>query len=122
MTMIAIGGGNNAINTLPYFREGGLYDASKTYWPLTIVKYNDIAYKQISSVAIVGIAPDDTDNWEVFTESSGGGGSVSWSSITGKPTEFNASALKTVNIAATTPTANQFLRYNSGTSAWTPTT
>lgn len=122
MGMIDIGGGNNAINTLPYFREGGLYDASKTYWPLTIVKYNDIAYKQISSVAIVGIAPDDTDNWEVFTESSGGGGSVSWSSITGKPTEFNASALKTVNIAATTPTANQFLRYNSGTSAWTPTT
>lgn len=122
MTMIAIGGGNNAINTLPYFREGGLYDASVTYWPLTIVKYNDIAYKQISSVAIVGIAPDDTDNWEVFTESSGGGGSVAWSSITGKPTEFNASALKTVNIAATTPTANQFLRYNSGTSAWTPTT
>ncbi len=122
MTMIAIGGGNNAINKLPYFREGGLYSASATYEPLTIVKYNDIAYKQISSVAIVGIAPDDTDNWEVFTESSGGGGSVAWSSITGKPTEFNASALKTVNISATAPTANQFLRYNSGTSAWTPTT
>lgn len=120
-TLVTIGGGGNKPNKLPFYKDGGEYSASATYEPLTIVKLDGIAYKQISTVACVGKEVTDTDYWELFTASSGGG-SVAWASVTGKPTEFNAGTLKAVTISGTAPTANQFLRYNSGTTSWTPTT
>ena len=122
MALESIGGGQNTITPLPFVRWRGNYDSAAIYDPNSVVKWIDgIAYISKRDVAITNVDPTDTDAWQEFT-ATGSASSIAWSNITGKPTTFNAGTLQSVNISATTPTANQFLQYNNGTSAWTPTT
>ena len=122
MALVDTGGGTNTITPLPYIIWRGDYDASAIYQPKSVVVWTDgIAYISKRDVAVTNVDPTDTDTWRVFT-ATGAASSIAWSNVTGKPTTFNAGTLQSVNISATTPTANQFLQYNSGTSTWTPTT
>lgn len=113
--------GDNEVDKLKYVAYYGAYSADATYPSYAVVKYNNIAYLQNSTVSIKDILPTDTNYWVVWTEAEAAS-TVAWANVTGKPTTFNAGTLQGVTLSATTPTANQFLRYNGGTSTWVPTT
>lgn len=121
MSLFSFTTGDNKVDKLKYVAYYGTYSADATYPPFAVVKHNDIAYLQNSTVAIKGIAPTDTNYWIVWTAAEAAS-TVAWSNITGKPTTFNAGTLQSVTLSAATPTANQFLRYSSGSSSWVPTT
>ena len=121
MSLFSFNTGDNKVDKLKYVAYYGTYSADGTYPPFAVVKYNDIAYLQNSTIAIKGILPTDTNYWIVWTAAEAAS-TVAWANITGKPTTFNAGTLQSVTLSATTPTANQFLRYSSGSSSWVPTT
>ncbi len=121
MGLFSFNTGDNQIDKLKYVAFYGTYSATASYPPYAVVKYNGISYLQNSTVGVKGILPTDTNYWIVWTDAEAAS-TVAWSNITDKPTTFNAGTLQSVTLSATTPTANQFLRYNGGTGTWTPTT
>lgn len=115
-----IGGGKNTITPLPFVIDGGDYSASAIYEPKTAVKYtNGIRYSMIHDEAITGIPCTDTGYWTLWSATVAAS-TIAWSDITDKPATFDAGKLQGINVSITTPTANQVLKYNSGTSEWTP--
>lgn len=121
MSLFSFTTGDNKVDKLKYVAYYGTYSETATYPSFSVVKYNGVAYLQNSTVGIKGILPTNTDYWIVWTDAEAAS-TVAWSNVTGKPTTFNAGTLQGVTLSGTAPTANQFLRYSSGSSSWVPTT